>query len=72
MKGRFAIFSDSANKLEPSWAKFWAFDDTPWNRYFEFKEDAIHYARLNEVMVKDLATEEIIFDTYHKGEEYEN
>ena len=41
---------------------FWAFDDTKWNKYFEDKEDAIHFARLNHVIVKDLVTDEIIFD----------
>lgn len=48
---------------------FWVFDDTEWQRYFELKEDALHYARLNSVIVKDLATDEIIFDSFNKGDD---
>lgn len=67
--GRFAIFSDNTNKPAPKWAMFWVFDDTEWQRYFELKEDALHYARLNSVIVKDLATDEIIFDSFNKGDD---
>ena len=48
---------------------FWAFDDTEWQRYFELKEDALQYARLNSVIVKDLVTDEIIFDSFNKGDD---
>ena len=67
--GRFAIFSDNTNKPAPEWAMFWAFDDTEWQRYFELKEDALQYARLNSVIVKDLVTDEIIFDSFNKGDD---
>lgn len=66
--GKYAIFSDSANKPAPDWAMYWGFDDTEWNRYFETREDAVHYAMLNSVIVKDLVTDEIIIDTYHREE----
>ena len=67
--GRFAIFSDNTNKPAPKWAMFWVFDDTEWQRYFELKEDALQYARLNSVIVKDLVTDEIIFDSFNKGDD---
>lgn len=66
--GKYAIFSDSANKPAPDWAMFWGFDDTEWNRYFERREDAIQYARLNSVVIKDLTTDEIIFDSFNRKE----
>ena len=67
--GRFAIFSDNTNKPAPKWAMFWVFDDTEWQRYFELKEDALQYARLNSVIVKDLVSDEIIFDSFNKGDD---
>lgn len=66
--GKYAIFSDSANKPAPDWAMYWGFDDTEWNRYFERREDAIQYARLNNVVIKDLTTDEIIFDSFNRKE----
>lgn len=68
-RGRIVIFSDSTNKAAPEWSNFWAFDDSEWNHYFEYREDAIQYARLNRVIVKDMDTDEIIFDSYHESEE---
>lgn len=67
--GRFAMFSDNTNKPAPKWAMFWVFDDTEWQRYFELKEDALQYARLNSVIVKDLVSDEIIFDSFNKGDD---
>lgn len=69
---RCVVISDDSNFPVPSWAMFWAFDDTKWNKYFEDKEDAIHFARLNNVIVKDLVTDEIIFDSFTKGEDNED
>ena len=65
---RMAIYAESENKPAPNWAMFWGFNDTPYDIWFESKDDAIRFARMNEAIIKDMETDEIIIDTLNHEE----
>lgn len=64
--GKVISIKDSDNKPIPAWAKFLAFDETEFALCFEEKADAVHHARLNECIVRDLVTDELIIDTLNR------
>lgn len=64
--GKVISIKDSENRPIPAWAMFHAFDETEFDLYFEEKADAVHHARLNECIVRDLVTDDIVIDTLNR------
>lgn len=67
--GTIICVKDTDDFKVPAECIYRAFDETEYEMYFESKEEAIHHAKLNECIVLDLITDEVVIDTLNKREE---